>query len=53
MNFVEDELEEVKAKRLFLENVEKTKLLKEGKLNDKIYRGANAYANHQLTNNDI
>ena len=48
-----DELEEELAKKRFLENVETTKLIKEGKLNTKIYRGINAYANHKLTNNEI
>lgn len=48
-----DELEEELAKKRFLENVETTKLIKEGKLNTKIYRGMNAYANHKLTNNEI
>lgn len=46
---VEHETEE--AKRKYLENVEMTKKIKEGKLSTKIYRGANNYANHQLTEN--
>ncbi len=53
MNLPEDELEEETAKRRYMENVERTKLIKEGKLNSKIYRGMNAYANHKLTENDI
>jgi hypothetical protein len=36
-----------------LDNVETTKLIKEGKLNTRMYRGMNNYANHKLTNNDI
>ena len=36
-----------------MQNVEKTKLIKDGKLNTKIYRGMNAYASHKMTDNDI
>jgi hypothetical protein len=46
-----DELEEELAKKKYLDNIETTKMIKEGKLNTKIYRGINNYANHKLTNN--
>jgi hypothetical protein len=39
------------AKRKYLENVEMTKKIKEGKLSTKIYRGSNSYANYKLTEN--
>lgn len=48
-----EELEEELAKRRFLENVEATRLAKEGKLNSKIYRGMNSYASHKMTTDDI
>ena len=28
-------------------------MIKDGKMNTKIYRGMNAYANHKMTDNDI
>ena len=41
------------AKRRYMENIERTKQIKDGKMSNKVYRGMNAYANHKLTDNDI
>lgn len=40
-------------RRKYLENAEMTKNIREGKLDAKIYRGANNYANYKLTNEEL
>jgi hypothetical protein len=46
-----DETETELAKKKYLENIDITKKIREGKLDKKVYRGMNGYANYQLNAN--